>query len=748
MTSLMDLLAFESLQSQSALSEFLWVALKGAAVLAAAFAASLLLRRSSASLRHLAWAASFAILLALPAWSLLLPAWEMDLGLSADWRPQAPAYGQATQQRSVGTSPSTSQPSGNPALNAFSAPTIPGSYPVSSWSFSGLFSRPHALLALWLLVASALVLRWVAGYAALRRAIARSRELRDPGWQALMRRLSRRLGLTREPALRLGHSRQMPLTWGIRRPGILLPAEALDWADDQKEIVLLHELAHVRRRDVLIQHLTALVSAFYWFNPLVWAASRQLRREREGACDDLVLSLGTRPSEYARHLLNLARRMHSPGKAPALAMARRSQLEGRLLAILDPQRIRAGASPRALIGATLLVTLMAAPLAALSPTLSAPSELQSASSASQGSQAVAQSDSTRSSAGSEGSRSGNISQSNKDTRLNIHMEGVRINSDYELTGIDPGGYFEIVRRGPEGRRRLEIEPNAAGGLTRSLFVNGRKSDSAAQAEELLEEALQTLRRLDHDRERVHWEMEGVRVAQAQAREEMERSRLEMRQAMREAEDAVAQAQQENRRHLEEAQRELEKALRQTRAMGEQEMRRIQEELERSRAEVKHALQETQELRERDMARLQDEMRRLQEQNARLRDELAQELHHLEQERERLHEVRQQLRDSIREKVLQELSQTDLRDASQAWLRITEQAGDLAAEILSERFSLQVEDSSIRFRSRSSKLSGQIRDFLDRTLRGGLSGLDQGLRDQLEEAIDRLSTDLSDFTLQR
>ena len=114
------------------------------------------------------------------------------------------------------------------------------------------------------------------------------------------------------------------------------------------------------------------------------------------------------------------------------------------------------------------------------------------------------------------------------------MEGVRISTDYSLTGIDPGGYFEITQRGSEGRRRLEIEPASSGGLRQSFFVNGQKSESKAEAEELLQEALQTLRRIDHDRERVHQELESVHEAQAQAREEMERGRLEMQHAMRDA----------------------------------------------------------------------------------------------------------------------------------------------------------------------------------------------------------------------
>ena len=112
-------------------------------------------------------------------------------------------------------------------------------------------------------------------------------------------------------------------------------------------MVLLHELAHVKRRDCLTHLVAQIACAAYWFNPLAWMAARRLRTERERACDDLVLASGTRGSDYADQLLDIARVMRA-GRFPAvlagasLAMAQRSQLEGRLMAILDPSVPRRG----------------------------------------------------------------------------------------------------------------------------------------------------------------------------------------------------------------------------------------------------------------------------------------------------------------------------------------------------------------------------------------------------------------------
>jgi hypothetical protein len=142
-----------------------------------------------------------------------------------------------------------------------------------------------------------------------------------------------RLGIIERPG--------SPLATGLWRSAILLPPQAFAWSTERRHAVLLHELAHIRRRDARTQLFAHYACALYWFNPFVWIAAAHLRSERERACDDEVLRLGAQPSSYASHLLDIARDLR-PIRRPsaALAMARPSELEGRLLAVLAPGRAR------------------------------------------------------------------------------------------------------------------------------------------------------------------------------------------------------------------------------------------------------------------------------------------------------------------------------------------------------------------------------------------------------------------------
>jgi hypothetical protein len=138
------------------------------------------------------------------------------------------------------------------------------------------------------------------------------------------------------------------VTWGFVHPKVILPTDAETWSHERARVVLWHELAHIRRGDWLIQIFAQMLLALYWFNPLLWAACRQLRLESEHACDDEVVSRGVDGSDYAAHLVDLARALRPRTNMwfPAPAMARPSSLQRRVRAMLNNARDRRSISLR------------------------------------------------------------------------------------------------------------------------------------------------------------------------------------------------------------------------------------------------------------------------------------------------------------------------------------------------------------------------------------------------------------------
>jgi beta-lactamase regulating signal transducer with metallopeptidase domain len=316
------------------LAPALWLVARGTLLLLAAALAALALRRGSPAARHMVWALALGTMLALPAASLLMPEWEMPFVrvVSVD----GPAG--AAAARVAGTGPAG----------------IP-------WS--------TLVLLVWMAGAVATLARYGLAMLAVRVVARGAGRVMDGEWLERMRGAAGELGLREPVHLLRAPGAAMPMTWGILQPAVLVPADADGWTAERKRVVLLHELAHVARRDCLWQTLASLCCAAYWFHPGVWWAARQMRIEREQACDDQVLAAGARASEYAGHLLEVARsfRPRPLTAAAAVSMARRSQLEGRVLAVLDTARDRGAVPGRAALVAGGIAAVALFPLAAASP---------------------------------------------------------------------------------------------------------------------------------------------------------------------------------------------------------------------------------------------------------------------------------------------------------------------------------------------------------------------------------------------
>ena len=344
-------------------------ALRGSVILLAALAATRLMKGRSAAARHLVWVVALLSMLSLPLLARILPEWRV-VPVPAPLRPvagfvaapvaAAPPAVAAPRERA----PETAAPSFSAAAPETSSPVVQASPAPASPAEP--FDWKSALMALWMAGGALVVLRLAYGIVRVWWMERRAVEITDDAWVRIADGLARRLRVGRMVTLLREAHAVVPMTWGVVRPVVLLPADAEAWDTERRTVVLAHELAHVRRWDTLTQWIAHLALALFWFNPLVWMAARQMREEREHACDDAVLSIGTRPVEYADHLLDIVRSLGSAeGPAAALAMARRSQFEGRLLAILDNATPRGGVSRGLGFAALALAAAAVLPLGAL-----------------------------------------------------------------------------------------------------------------------------------------------------------------------------------------------------------------------------------------------------------------------------------------------------------------------------------------------------------------------------------------------
>lgn len=369
---------------------FLDTLAKATLVLAAACLTAALLRRAPAALRHRMWCLTLIGLLCLPVLSSLLPSWRLPIlpamaeaetpitapppsspigpeEPSAGITETSPAY--SPFEQNPGHEPPRDQWAGPPSLNAPDGqPDAIASQPSTRAIPPALSGRPTVIWPIvlgsfWLLGAAVVLLPVVVGLVHSRLLAHSAQPVVDAELTQLLADACHQLGVSRDVRLLETSESVIPMTWGLLRPVVLLPLAWRAWSPQRQRIVLLHELAHVKRLDVAFQLLARLACAVYWFHPLAWYALRRVRVERELACDDCVLMAGERPSDYAQQLVEIARSCRSRPLPVAVAMACSSQLERRVRALLDQARSHLPMSRLvarlSLVGAVLVVTMVA-----------------------------------------------------------------------------------------------------------------------------------------------------------------------------------------------------------------------------------------------------------------------------------------------------------------------------------------------------------------------------------------------------
>jgi beta-lactamase regulating signal transducer with metallopeptidase domain len=400
--------------------------LKGAVILVLGTVCSMLARGATAASRHMIWTLTLGGALAVPVISAIVPRWTLHVGFWPFTAREVPAVITELTVPAALTSASTNavlalapradtprRTDASPSPDELAPPSVATAErattmlevrhvaigPEASGAAAHVSAdapRPGAaplipwLAAVWALGVVIALIPTVMAFARLATVSRRARPLHGGRWALLIPSALRELDVRRRVRFLELDGPVMPMTWGVFRPVVLLPADDFDSTIEQRLDVLRHELAHVRRYDCLTQLVGQLACALHWFNPFAWLAARELRVERERACDDEVLGAGAKASDYADYLLRVARSTRIVGAAAlgGLAMARPSQMAGRLLAVLDDRRRRGRVSLWAGVQAGLAAGALVTGVAAASPVYSLAAEPAPALAAVQGNRAT------------------------------------------------------------------------------------------------------------------------------------------------------------------------------------------------------------------------------------------------------------------------------------------------------------------------------------------------------------------------
>ena len=329
------------------------VTIKGGLIIGVASIATLLLRRNSAYIRNVVWVFALTGLLLMPGLSLMAPVWNLPIiPEPGSWGTTSytPEYTKLDQDSFVGppyhdksASLSAADKAGLSSLMA-----IPWyAWCILTWIAGGVICLGYCVIA----------------HAGVRHIVRNAHPIKKR-WRSVLDKVSMGLGLERGVRLLESDRVRTAITAGVFDPVVIVPEESREWTSERMSLVLSHELAHVKRRDALIEIFALLAIVVYWFNPMVWFAVKQLRIERERDCDDAVLCAGARPSDYAELLMKIAADLGDSARPvwQLSTISQGSNLKDRLMSILNPRIDRKRGGRRSVLITGIIVLAVVLPL--------------------------------------------------------------------------------------------------------------------------------------------------------------------------------------------------------------------------------------------------------------------------------------------------------------------------------------------------------------------------------------------------
>ncbi len=326
-----------------ALLHLLWQGVLVAAILAATLA---LLSRQSANARYLASCGALALLVVLGA-ATAYRAYDGD---------RESGVGGRSDVSNVALSAAPTQDANLQPLDSDNRQLTTD----SRLTVLATFAKSHIpqIVLVWLTGVLFLSIRLLFGWLRAHAIAKRNATDAAPEWQRAASRLAHALKLRRAVQLLESAAVEVPTVIGWLRPVVLLPAATLTGlSTEQMEMILAHELAHVRRNDFFVNLMQAVVETLLFYHPAVWWISHRIRVEREHCCDDVAVSVSGKPLVYARALTRLEELRVED--AQAFVAANGGSLIGRIRRLAGTRVESPNAPSRFVAGAALLTVLLA-----------------------------------------------------------------------------------------------------------------------------------------------------------------------------------------------------------------------------------------------------------------------------------------------------------------------------------------------------------------------------------------------------
>ena len=231
------------------------------------------------------------------------------------------------------------------------------------------YCREHfpLFVTIWLLGMFAMMLRFMGGYALVRRYKYHRVKPVLGDWERRFHDLAHRINLNKNVRLIESALIRVPMAIGYLKPVVLLPLGALNGVPAQQmEAILVHELAHIKRRDYLVNLLQSVLEVIFFYHPVVWWLSNNIRIERENICDDIAITITGNTMEFAKALTNIQEmNLGSPALAAGLSGKNKNRLVNRIRRIVGKPNVKPGFAEGFIAASILVVSLIGLSAAAM-----------------------------------------------------------------------------------------------------------------------------------------------------------------------------------------------------------------------------------------------------------------------------------------------------------------------------------------------------------------------------------------------